>query len=186
MFIAAVGLIASFELGSRLGHGRGLKTGYEAGRASYAAEAASEIEVARAQPPATHLVSRLLEDPAPAEVPGEANRERKNARVPQTPGWIRDYTYIVAQEFTAGRLDDARQAREYLAEHGIPTAFIRGSGGGAVQLITEQGYNHGDPTQKRIAEELLKRIHDAGASYYAQGGGYKLKGYYKTLKSDTW
>jgi hypothetical protein len=37
-----------------------------------------------------------------------------------------------------------------------------------------------------MAEELLKKLHAVGSKYYAGGGGYKLEGYFKTLKSDRW
>jgi len=57
---------------------------------------------------------------------------------------------------------------------------------GATQLITTQGYNRRDPTQHQMADQLLEKTRTLGAQYYAAGGGYKLEGYFKSLKSDTW
>jgi hypothetical protein len=104
---------------------------------------------------------------------------------PGKPQWIRGYTYIVAQEFSAESAGNAAKAQAFLADHGIVVAQVPYPSG-AIQLIATQGYNHRDPTQKRMAEELLKKLHAVGSKYYAGGGGYKLEGYFKTLKSDRW
>ena len=184
VFLMLAAVLATFELGSRYGFRDGLRVGHEAGRASYAAETMSEIEVARRQPPATELVGSLLEaGPAPILPPSNAATSPPATSPPTS--WIRDYTYIVAQEFASGRDDDARQAREFLDKHGISTAVVR-LPNGATQLITTQGYNHKDPTQKRMAQQLLEKEHRIGADYYAGGGGYRLKGYFKSLKGDAW
>jgi len=58
--------------------------------------------------------------------------------------------------------------------------------GGAIQLITKQGYNQKDSTQRQLAENLLEREHRIGREYFASGGGYRLEGYFKTLKGVTW
>jgi len=184
-FVVVVILVVAFEIGRRSGYTAGIGAGFQQGRASYAAEAMSEIEAARNQPAATHLLSELMEtaEAAPARVetivdenPGDVDR----------PQWIRGYTYVVAQEFSPADADTAAaKARAFLAEHGIATAAVRYDSG-SVQLITTQGYNHKDPTQKRMANELLKKLHAIGAKYYAGGGGYKLDGYFKTLKDDRW
>ncbi len=36
------------------------------------------------------------------------------------------------------------------------------------------------------AAAALEEVHKIGKRFYAQGGGYKLKGYFKTLKGDGW
>ncbi|MHC4696162.1 MAG: hypothetical protein ACYTFA_05405 [Planctomycetota bacterium] len=184
VFLAMVIVLAGFELGRRSGDGTGFRRGYEAGRASYAAEAMDEIELARTQPPATHLVRSLLTEPGSASEQAGASVGARRAEANETE-WIRDYTYIVAQEFAADRTEDAQRAQAFLAEHRIPTALVR-LPNGAIQLITMQGYNQRDPTQKQLAERLLEKEHGIGSKYFAAGGGYRLKGYFRTLKSDTW
>ena len=90
----------------------------------------------------------------------------------------------MAQEFTAGHADSARQAKAFLDGRGITTELVQYPSG-SVQLITTQGYNRNDPTQRRLADELLNKVRAAGAEFFAQGGGYKLEGYFKTLKQDS-
>lgn len=181
-FAALLVLAAAFAAGKRSGRDEGMRIGFDEGRASYAAEAMSDIQVARAQPAATHLVDDLLATPAtarpkPAGAPSRATADR--------PEWLTGYTYVVAQEFAAGHAEDATAARAFLAQRGIPTAVVR-LANGSVQLITTRGYNRRDPTQKKMAGELLTKLHAAGAAYYQSGGGYKLEGYFKTLKGEHW
>jgi len=188
LFVTMVMLVATFELGSRSGHRKGLRVGYDRGRESYAAEAIGEIEAARAQPPATHLVGNLLAEPRatpadPAPIQGAAAPTASPAAAPS--GWIRGHTYIVAQEFAAERPEDAEKARAFLAEHGIETEPVPLKSG-AIQLITRQGFNHADPGQKSIAAQLMEKIRSVGGKYFAGGGGYKLEGYFKALKTDQW
>ena len=57
---------------------------------------------------------------------------------------------------------------------------------GSIQLITTQGFNRRDAAQKQMAAAALEEVHKIGKRFYAQGGGYKLKGYFKTLKGDAW
>jgi hypothetical protein len=184
VFVGMAVVLGAFELGSRGGYEDGVRIGHEAGRASYAAEAVSEIEEARRRPPATHLVSGLLADSAPsAAEPVESSKGATSDAVETT--WVCGYTYIVAQEFAANRAEDAQCAQRFLAERGITTAVV-GLPNGAIQLITTEGYNHKDPTQKRIAEQMLEKERGIGAEYYAAGGGYRLNGYFKTLKGHQW
>ncbi len=179
-FVLLLVLASAFAAGKRSGRSDGLRDGFEQGRASYADEALSDIQVARAQPAATHLVDDLMAQP------GKARPEPKPANATaDRPEWLTGYTYVVAQEFSSRHADDAAGARAFLEKRGIATAVVRRASG-SVQLITTQGYNHKDPTQKRMASELLKKLHAAGASYYRAGGGYKLEGYFKTLKGEHW
>ena len=184
VFTALAMVVAAFELGGHLGFRDGVRIGHEAGRNSYAAETLSDIEAARREPPATYLVSNLMDSP-PENGGSLKETSAREAGSGGQPQWIRDYTYIVAQEFAADRLDNVEPAREFLAKHGILTTTVR-LANGAVQSITTQGYNHKDPTQKRVAERLLEKEHQVGAKYYAAAGGYRLKGYFKTLKGDGW
>ncbi len=192
VFAAAVVLIAIYGWGYSRGEDSGVRAGYDAGRASYAAGTASEIEAARSTPPVTYLVGGLLEEtggtgPPASDVTGAQATTDGDARStePAAAEWIRGYTYVVAQEFSVRHADDAGRAREFLAEGGIETATVRLPGGG-VQLITAQGYDRSDPTQKRMAEQLLEKVRTIGTRYYSAGGGYKFDGYFKTLKRDNW
>lgn len=185
VFAAAVVMLGAFELGRRNGDSKGFRRGYATGRASYAAEAVSEIEAARRLPPATNVVSSLLKEADAEATPGssDAGQPPSNAK---TTEWIRDYTYIVVQEFVRDHSEDASLAQEYLARRGVSTELVRYSSG-AVQLITKQGFDRRDPTQRRMADALLKKVHAIGAEYFSSaGGGYRLEGYFKALKGDTW
>jgi hypothetical protein len=155
------------------------------------------VETVREQPPASHLVESLLAANTKPALPRDNERPvRKSEPAAKTPapaelpagprhGWVRDYTYIVTQEFTAGRDDDARRAREFLEARGFPAQIVK-LDSGALQLITLEGYNHKDAAQKKKADDILKKERAVGAEYFASGGGYKLEGYYKTLKRDQW
>jgi len=180
VFAFAVVMLGVFEAGRTIGDRSGAKRGAAAARAAYANEAMNEIEAARRQPAATHLVESLLGQtgPVPSTETGIADPEIGG------PRWIRDYTYVVVQEFTAGHADSARQAKAFLEGRGVTTELVQYPSG-SVQLITTQGYNRNDPTQRRLADELLNRVRAAGAEFFAQGGGYKLEGYFKTLKQDS-
>ncbi len=187
VFAVAVLAVGAFDLGRRRGDGKGFGRGYEAGRASYAADTVSEIETARNQPPATHLVASLLERPDQDQE--EAQDDKRTAQDSDmnrsTGAWIRGYTYIVAQEFGSAHLNDAPGAQDFLAGHGIESALVQTPRGSA-QLITIQGFDRSDTTQRKMADQLLQKVHAVGAQYYADGGGYKLEGYFKTLKNDRW
>ncbi len=183
VFAALVVVLGVFGMGRWIGEKSGFRSGYATGRESYAAGAASDIELARNQPPATHLVEDLLEEGS------EPIGDRESASGWSEPAdqtrWVKGNDYVVAQEFQADRLDDARRAQEFLDQQGVATELIR-LRNESLQLVTTQGYNRKDAVQRRLADDLLTRVHAAGARYFAGGGGYRLKGYFKTLKGDTW
>jgi hypothetical protein len=187
VFVFAMSVFAGFKVGWHRGHDAGAVDGYELGRASYVAEVHGDIELARSERPATDVIGSLLEQApaggAPADAVGATGGSATAAEPPG--GWIRDYTYIVVQEFLSGNESDAENARRHLAEFGIDAAITE-TDRGTTQLITTQGYNRNDPTQRQLADQMLSRIHELGAEYYASGGGYKLEGYFKTLKGDAW
>jgi hypothetical protein len=185
VFVLLVIVFGSFEVGRRFGDRMGFRRGHVAGRASYSADALSEIEAARRQPPATHLLDPLRADAAGDRAAAEALPGAPVANSSGQPTWVRGYTYIVVQEFSAGRRRDARQAQAFLAEHDLETEIVEYPSG-AIQLITTQGYNRRDPTQRRLADQLQERVHQLGAQYFAAGGGYRLEGYFKSLKGDAW
>lgn len=175
LLLGAVYTVA-YQSGVRVG----VKHGYEEGRVAYTADAISEIEQARRQPPATHLISGLLDDAAAAT---RANGDQAGAAA--VTKWIRDHTYIVVQEFLPGRADDALKAQAFLAREAVETEIVQYPSG-SIQLITARGYNRDDPTQRQLANQLLEKVHRVGEAYFASRGGYKLEGYFKTLKSDSW
>jgi hypothetical protein len=206
LFAVAIVLIGAFALGRQSGDRQGFKRGYDAGRVSFGAGPASEVDAARSQPPATHVVSGLLEDTkeGPSK-PGKAALPRTTKETPpkttvsadlavpaseapteaRQAKWIRGHTYVVAQEFAAGRADDAGRAQEFLAQNGVAAEVVRNRSG-AIQVIAAQGYDRDNPTQREMADQLLKKVQALGAKYFAAGGGYKMQGYFKTLKGDSW
>lgn len=192
LFVGLALVFGSFELGRRAGRRDGYRQGVTEGRASYEADAVNEIQAARNRPPAADLLGDLLpNDPSGKRAAKRSAREGPATTVGGTQSggqqtkWIRDYTYIVVQEFLPGRSKDAKHAQAFLAEQGVVAELVRFPRG-SVQLITAQGYNRNDPTQRQVSDRLLERVRTVGAKYYAAGGGYKLDGYLKTLKGDTW
>jgi len=180
VFAVLLVMLTIYETGRVRGRDAGYRTGYRAGRASFEADAASEIEAARNQPATPHLVEDLL---AAAEHPAAGGSDTSgDAAAPQ---WVEGHTYIVAQEFSPRARDDAIAAQTYLRSQGIDTALIT-LDNGWFQLLTTQGYDRSDPVQRDLLDELLAREHRAGAAYYASGGGYKLEGYPKTLRNQSW
>ena len=196
VFLAVLLIVAAFALGGRRGDRIGFRRGYDAGRVAMVEPPLTEVEAVRSQPPATHIVGGLLTERSAASpaLPGTDNAGRTAAKpVPSTPAgtssdrpeWVRDYTYIVVQEFSPKNAEDAQRAREFLAKRGIATAIVKLESG-VLQLITSRGYNRKDAAQKRLADQTLEKQRALGAEYYLAGGGYKLEGYFKTLKRDTW
>ncbi len=181
VLVIVVSMVLCFDWGSRVGYNDGLAIGHRLGQESLSANSIDEIELARTQPANPDLIRPLLEVSDEAGLPESNSSGADQASVL----WVKGYTYIVLQEFLPDRMGDASQAQAFLRQQGIDSEIIKTSRGG-VQLITTQGYNHRDPAQKKLAEKFLGKIHAAGQSYFAQGGGYRLEGYYKLLKKDTW
>lgn len=176
VFMALVMLLGSYELGRRRAADRAFALGYERGRDHYVAQAASEIEIARQQAPATDLIQGLLV--SPTDTDGATNEATRTS-------WVRGYTYVVAQEFPSGYEEDAVRSQTYLARNGVAVELIRYPSG-SMQLITTQGYNRTDPAQSVLADRLRDRVREVGAAFFASGGRYKLEGYFRTLKGDRW
>ena len=184
IFLVVALLVGIFEWGSRSGEARGSAIGYEAGRASYVADARDEIEAARSLPPATQLVAGLLadEDARPSDDPPErVDIPRREAAA----RWVKGNTYVVAQEFASDSGDDAARAQAFLTDNGIECKAVA-LPNGRLQLITMDGYNLADQTQKNLAEALRSRVRAAGKRYFASGGRYRLEGYLKTLTRESW
>lgn len=195
IFLVLAGLTAVYLIASRSGAGAAYKRGFEAARSPEQADPADEIQLARNQPPATHLLTPLTGQvfaPIPASKsakpdPTPVARPQVVAPPPgiATKGWVQDLTYIVVQEFNASGLEKAKDAQKFLADRGVDSAVVTLAGGG-VHLITTQGYNHKDAAGKKAADQLLAKVRTIGQQYYAAGGGYKLEGYYKSLKKENW
>ncbi len=181
VFVVLVAALGAFELGRNLGGKAGFQRGVVAGRSSYEAKANDDIEAARRKPANTKLVEDLLlESSKPAA--GQAVTSGLDVK---RAALIRGHTYIIVQEFTAGHEADVDRTKAFLAERGVETERIALTSG-SVQLVTTQGYNRSDPTQSTLADQLLKKVKSIGKSYFADRGGYRLEGYFKTLKSDSW
>lgn len=198
VFLGLATLFVAYGLGARRGDEGGFRRGFDAGRAEGVGGSEDEIVTLRNQPPASHLVGGLLQESGAKPTSGSGAREDRPAvkaataapanspgsAVPAT-GWVRNLTYIVAQEFPAANVEKARNARDFLAQRGVNSELVP-LNKDTTLLIATQGYSHKDPAQKRLAEQLLEKVRSIGTQYYAAGGGYKLDGYYKTLKQDNW
>ena len=198
VFLVLGTLLGAYRLGASRGDEAGFRRGFGAGQADAAGTAGDELEAVRNQPPASHLLGGLLVEGGSKTVTGAAAQEDraapKGTAVPSltasvgsgpTSGWVRNLTYIVVQEFPAAGGEKAKHAREFLAQRGVNTELVPLNNDTSL-LIATQGYNHKDPAQKRLAEQLLEKVRTIGAQYYGAGGGYRLEGYYKTLKRDHW
>ena len=197
VFVALATVLVSYGVGARRGDDAGFRRGFDVGRAAGAAAIGDEIATVRKEPPATYLLGGLLEEAASKTAGGGVREDRAGSKgaavaTPRTPavsgsvsGWVRDLTYIVAQEFPAASIEKARNAKEFLGQRGVNAELVP-LNTGTILLIATQGYNHKDPAQKRLAEQLLDKVRTIGTQYYAAGGGYRLEGYFKTLKRDTW
>jgi len=197
VFLGLATILAAYGLGARRGDQGGFRRGFDAGRADVGSAAVDEIAALRNQPPASKLVGGLLQD-AGVKSAGSGAREDRPAvkaavaapaKLPASTvpaaGWVRDLTYIVVQEFPAANIDKARHAREFLAQRGVNSELVP-LNDNTTLLIATQGYSHKDPAQKRLAEQLMEKVRTIGTQYYAAGGGYRLEGYFKTLKRDNW
>lgn len=166
-----------------LGYGRGRGLGLREGRASYAAKAMDEIELARSKPPAPHLLDGLRPQSGSTGVvergrsAGVGLGASDGSMFIAVPG----YNYVVVQGFDAGRDDDAVRAQEFLTDRDVVTVLKRFESG-AMHLIAVRGFNPSDPVQKVMAAEFLSKIHALGRKYRAAGGGYALKGYLSRLQ----
>lgn len=183
-------LTTVFQAGRHMGYQAGARRGFEEGRVAALADGGDEMAAARSQVPATHLIAALA--PEGSSSAGAPNRASEAEPALETAGatsasgqWVRDHTYIVVQEFRPDRQQDVEPARAFLEERGIGTSPVTFDSG-RIQLVTRTGFDRSDDAGRRQADELLQRVRTLGSEYYASGGGYKLEGYFKTLKEDHW
>lgn len=157
-------------------------------RASQPTVETSELDEVRSRPPSPHLVSDLVLGAQPATRPAEATTPARPAPAdPVAPKgtWTQGLTYIVAQEFNKGQLDDAKRALEFLDQHGVPAAVVPLKSGD-IFLITTKGYNRSEAAQKKASDDLLERVRAIGEKYFKAGGRFRLEGYLKKLNADSW
>ncbi len=196
-FILVLLLGGAFMVGRSTGVKSGRELGFKQGRDSFSSDAMDEIEQARAKPPKQDIVSNLLtgkpveENPvadAPASKPSSVPPPDANAAKlsgSSDVAWIEGHNYIVVQEFEPNALADAQAARDFLLESKIPTVVVSVKGG-RYRLLTVEGFNFKEPTQRQRADLLKKRIGEVGAKFFAAGGRYRLEGYYAAYKSGGW
>ncbi len=196
VFVLLMVMLAAFEFGKRRGESAGVLRGFEEGKASLSAGAADDLETVRQQPPSSEIVRSLLRDPGATGAAGTTNPSVASpgatgkiaGNAPKKSGaerWTQGKTYVVVQEFAADKEEFARRAQGFLASKSIPTAIVSGAAG-SFRLITTEGFNRQDAAERRVSEQTLARIHALGEDYYRDGGGYKLQGYFATLKGDGW
>jgi hypothetical protein len=116
-----------------------------------------------------------------AAVPAAGRTNDSVGKPDDTPKWVRGHTYIVVQEFLETDLEEARKAREFLEEHGVPTSIVRYSGRSKYKyrLVTQKGFNCDDPVQKQLCNEYHQQIRKLGELFVKAGGRYDLQGYQK-------
>lgn len=207
--LAAVGLfglaalmVVTAWVGYGLGHRAGKQKGFVAGRRSVEAEVEDEIQAARMQPVTEGLFDRIGpsplipagggEEPQTAAAAAGGSEPPKPAPVKEAPappepsGWIKGHTYVCVQEFERDALEDARRAQEFLRQNRIETAIVDRAGTRNYWLLTRQGFDCDDPSQKKLAEDYRDRIRRLGESYFKSGGRYRLEGYLAKRTRDSW
>jgi len=201
LFVALALLAVSYAVGHHFGNELGKETGFQQGKAAYLAQTQDEIQQARAMPPDTHLLDGLGAGPPKAPVPagGSAPNRHKTSIVRSTGlaaasaknpaaqvAWVKGNNYLVIQEFDPDASADANAARDFVVGNGVDAVVVTLSNG-RHNLITVQGFNFEDTTQKALAIRLQKKVQALGARYIAQGGRYKLQGYFKKrVNDDSW
>ena len=181
-------LVVSFRIGQDRGHDRG----YQAGRASYSAEVGDEIELLRQGPPNRELLAGLQQPASGADEPRPSRSSARfmvdpgQASVSAGPAWVRGNTYIAVQFFEPGSGDDAEEVQTFLRERKVDTAIIPLKSGRRL-LLTTQGYNHDDRSQKHLNEALKQRVRSLGPVFQDLGGRYNWDdAYFSTLEADSW
>jgi hypothetical protein len=184
-------MVVAYWTGVRIGESRGHDAGFVEGRDYANAAALDEIQEARAKPPAEGLfkgvgVTPVRRTDTTSATGGQRNPGPRPGGGETQTGWVPGYTYIVVQDFRTGDRPAMEQARRFLLENGIETAVIELSGQYVGRLITTQGFNWEDPVQKQLYEDYLARVRELGQAFFENGGKYRLQGYPRTLKAETW
>lgn len=196
-FVVLVVVACIFSMGKWYGRQAGFADGQKQERISIQGAALDEIAQARQSEPIDGLFDGLGESPVTrvAAAQQEPEVEPQESSPPEPTAltavrksattWVKGNTYVVVQSFRGDAGQDAVQAQEYLAQHGIETEII-GSSQRGFRLIATQGFNCKDATQQKLAERYITKIGTIGQAYFKSGGRYKLEGYFATLTRDTW
>jgi hypothetical protein len=188
LFAAGVVLLGVYAGGRQMGKSAALA---QLGGVQPEEAALSELDSVRNSAPSSQAISDLLVAAPGSNFTGRTGESLSGNRQPASPSsksagsWTRGLTYIVAQGFSPGQLEDARKAQQYLEKHGVNATPVTMKSGD-VLLIANHGYNWDEPTQKKASDELKDRIRAIGEKYFKSGGRYRLEGYPKTLTGDSW
>ncbi len=186
LFAAGAALIAAYELGKTRGDEAGHQRGFQAGMAYVKKSTADEIESARKSLPNPDVLSRLGTSPVKNPKPSQTNAKSADNNAKSDKIWVRDHTYIVVQDFLTADLNDARHARDFLAENSIESVILDASGKYGYRLVATKGFNCSDPDQKRWCDKFHKRIASLGKEFRKAGGRYNLEGYKKKATGQNW
>ena len=190
LLLAGVVYVSGQWVGRQSGFADGVADGRRQAQLSLQRTAESEIEKARNSAPVADLFAGIGRSPvsreaSPAPVSLAATRVSEPASQPARTDWIKGYTYVVVQTFKGDARQDAVQAQDFLAQHGIETEVF-GSTGRGYRLIATKGFNRKDATQKKLADRFVNKIRNIGSAYFEAGGRYKLEGYFATRTADAW
>lgn len=189
VFVCVLSLIGAFELGQRRGHASGVLDGFDRATQAGAPAAADEVEAVREGPVRSDLLSSgNTTGSSESKNPSRQDLVSGSSKA-AAPGvkseWVKGRTYVIVQEFGKDAETDARKAQAFLQSRGIETAVVRLESG-ALRLVSTGGYDRQDAKERGRSDELIEKIRTAGAEYYKTGGGYKLEGYFATLRQDRW
>lgn len=190
LFLAGVIGILTYLAGLQVGTRRGEEIGFVKGKDWYQAEVGDEIARARAGPPTPGL-TRGLEASSRLRPPPPQNPRAASAGIGETKqrtqrAWVRGRNYVVVQQFKPDAIEDARAVREYLAQNGVETVIVSRPNLWHF-IISTQGFDLQDTTQKQLAARFMEKIRRIGAGYKAAGGRYDFHDCYPMkLKGDSW
>lgn len=186
LFAAGAALIAAYELGKDRGDEVGHKRGFHEGQAFIRKSTADEIESARKSLPNPDVLSGLGSTPVKSPSPTEKRGIPATGRSDHDFPVVRNHTYIVVQDFLTADLNDARHAKDFLAENDIESKILESSGKYGYRLVATKGFNCDDPNQRRWCDKYHQRISALGKKFRKAGGRYDLQGYKRKATGESW
>lgn len=185
LFLAVALLALAYLGGERVGVGRGEAAGFAKGKSWYEVKVADEIARARLGPVNPSLTQGLAASSTVAlPISGDTAQGVERVEVATSRTWVQGNNYVVVQTFKADALQDAEIVKEYMAQNGIETAIIS-QGNSSHKVITVQGFNLRDSTQKELANRFMTKIRGIGRRFRQAGGRYDFHDCYAMKLSGT-
>lgn len=125
-----------------------------------------------------HVAAPTADDNPSQNTPATPDANPTRSQTPQPPAFsFKDgYHYVIIQFFPKSKLDDARQAAEFLQSQGVPCVIQDAKRD--IRLIAREPFlidqedRAASRAEKQRAETLKKRIRELGKEYMRSGGRY--------------